>query len=212
MVCIRAGGRGRRSGVGQTSRNPRLPTSNTCGRSSASTASIATIRTRRPTTLRSWSAYERLRKGGASGEAIQPGDLENSYLWLSGEPRRRAPHAAQPGQDPGRKAQRVIKQWILGGGLKDSGSTTPRRPKPAVSFSVVAGATRPAGPPGSDARGAVAEADRRHSAGRGDYGHRFQPLGARWWRWRARSRSRAATPTSQAAAAFYPSLKAFPTY
>ena len=68
-------------------------------------------------------SYERLRKGGASGEAIQPGDAENSYLWLlvshKGEPHM------PPNQDkiPAAKLD-VIKQWILAGALKDSGWAT----------------------------------------------------------------------------------------
>jgi len=89
--------------------------------------------------------YERVRKGGASGEAIEPGSLENSSLWLvmthASEPRM------PPNQDKIAAAKLdVIKQWILGGAPKDSGSPAAAAKKPAVSLSVAAGASRPAGP------------------------------------------------------------------
>ena len=43
-------------------------------------------------------SYERLRKGGASGQAITPGDLDNSYLYAAGDPQGSAVHAAEDRQ------------------------------------------------------------------------------------------------------------------
>lgn len=89
--------------------------------------------------------YERLRKGGASGEAVQPGDADNSYLWLL------VSHASEPRMPPNQDkipaaTLDVLKLWILGGALKDSGSPVDAAKKPSVSLSVVAGAAKPAGP------------------------------------------------------------------
>ena len=90
-------------------------------------------------------SYERLRKGGASGEAVEPGDLGNSYLWLLVS-HESEPHMP-PNQDkiPAAKLE-IIKQWISGGALKDSGSAAQAAKKPTVSLSVAVGSAKPSGP------------------------------------------------------------------
>ena len=89
-------------------------------------------------------SYERLRKGGASGPAITPGDLDNSYLYAL------VTHKDQPYMPP--KTDKlpqdklaVIKQWILDGGLKDSGAKA-EVAKPTTNLAMSSGAARPAGP------------------------------------------------------------------
>jgi hypothetical protein len=89
--------------------------------------------------------YERIRKGGASGEAIQPGDPANSNLFLL------VTHASEPHMPPNQDKIaaakiEILKQWIQGGALKDSGSSGEAAKKPAMSLSVVAGAAKPKGP------------------------------------------------------------------
>jgi mono/diheme cytochrome c family protein len=90
-------------------------------------------------------SYERVLKGGASGEAVKAGSVDDSYLWQlvshQGEP------SMPPKQDklPEAKLQ-VIKQWILDGALKDAGSSAQAAAKPKLDLSMSAGAGRPAGP------------------------------------------------------------------
>lgn len=89
--------------------------------------------------------YESVMAGGAAGAAIEPGDPDSSYLWSlvthQGSP------AMPPNSDklPDAKLE-VIKQWILGGALKDSGSKAIAKKQPTVDLSATAGAARPAGP------------------------------------------------------------------
>ena len=45
-------------------------------------------------------SYDRIRKGGASGEVITPGDPDGSYLYLAGHAQGPAAHAARRRQDP----------------------------------------------------------------------------------------------------------------
>jgi hypothetical protein len=90
-------------------------------------------------------SYERIRKGGASGEVISPGDVDGSYLF------KLISHTDEPHMPPGGgkiPADKIdiIRQWIAGGALKDSGSKAVVK-KPTVSLEMTGGATRPAGPP-----------------------------------------------------------------
>ena len=89
-------------------------------------------------------SYERVRKGGASGEAITPGDPDGSYLFTL------VTHKDQPHMPP--RADKIpadkietLRQWIAGGALKDSGAKAEVK-KPAVNLAMTGGATRPAGP------------------------------------------------------------------
>jgi len=90
-------------------------------------------------------SYERLMAGGASGAVIEPGDLDSSWLWDL------VTHQDEPAmplnQDklPDAKLE-VIKQWILGGALKNSGAAAPVQKKPTVDLSLSAGSGKPEGP------------------------------------------------------------------
>ena len=90
-------------------------------------------------------SYERVRKGGASGEVVSPGDVDGSYLF------KLVSHTDEPHMPPGggkipAEKIEILRQWIAGGALKDSGSKAVVK-KPAVSLAMTAGAARPAGPP-----------------------------------------------------------------
>ncbi|MHC4403608.1 MAG: WD40 domain-containing protein [Planctomycetota bacterium] len=91
-------------------------------------------------------AYETLMEGGASGEIVVAGDLESSWLWDL------ITHQDEPAmplnQDklPDEKLE-VIKQWILGGAIKDSGSKAATSKQPKIDLSLSAGAARPEGEP-----------------------------------------------------------------
>ena len=90
--------------------------------------------------------YERIRKGGASGDAITPGDPENSYLWNLVS-HQSEPHMP-PMQDKLAAAKLdLIKRWIAGGALKDSGSKADAPKRPAISLAISAGSAKPEGPP-----------------------------------------------------------------
>lgn len=89
--------------------------------------------------------YESVMAGGAAGAAIEPGDLESSYLW-SLVTHQDSP-AMPPNSDklPDAKLD-VIKQWILGGALKDSGSKAAVKKQSSLDFSAQAGSGKPTGP------------------------------------------------------------------
>jgi hypothetical protein len=89
--------------------------------------------------------YETLMAGGASGEVIKPGDPDDSYLYAL-VTHKDTPHMP-PNQDrlPEAKLE-VIRQWIAGGALKDSGSTVKAKKEPAVELALASGAGRPGGP------------------------------------------------------------------
>lgn len=92
-------------------------------------------------------SYERIVKGGAAGAAVTPGDVGGSYLWqlVSHESEPHMP----PNQDKIAAAKLdLIKRWIAGGALKDSGSKAAEaKPKTAMTFAVSSGAGKPNGPP-----------------------------------------------------------------
>ena len=89
-------------------------------------------------------SYERILKGGASGEAIKPGSLDDSYLWQLVSHQQEPSMPPKQDKLPEAKLQ-VIKQWILGGALKEAGSKAVAVAKPKVDLSMSAGAGRPAG-------------------------------------------------------------------
>jgi len=90
-------------------------------------------------------SYASLMHGGAGGEVIAPGDLDNSRLWAL------VSHTEEPKMPPNQdkladaKLQ-VIKAWILGGALENAGSTAKAGKKPAMNLSLSAGSAKPAGP------------------------------------------------------------------
>jgi len=90
-------------------------------------------------------SYDRVMAGGASGEAIKPGDVDGSYLWRLVN--RLDEPAMPPKQDKLADAKlQVIKQWILGGALRDSGSVARVMTAPKVDLTASAGAAKPSGP------------------------------------------------------------------
>jgi WD40 repeat protein len=94
----------------------------------------------------SLATYGAVMTGGASGAVIEPGDLDSSRLWALvahiDEP------AMPPMQDklPDAKLE-VIKKWILGGALENSGSVAKVKKGPSLQMTVTSGAARPEGPP-----------------------------------------------------------------
>lgn len=88
--------------------------------------------------------YGRVMVGGAGGEVVLSGDLESSRLWMlvSHQEEPKMP----PEQDKLPEAKlAVIKAWIEGGALENSGSTAkPKKPKANLMQS--SGAARPEGP------------------------------------------------------------------
>jgi len=90
--------------------------------------------------------YAAMMRGGASGEVVEPGDLESSRLW------RLVAHEETPEMPPKQDklpeaALTTIKQWIVGGALEKSGSVAKVKAKPKVELSAAAGAGKPEGPP-----------------------------------------------------------------
>jgi WD40 repeat protein len=85
-------------------------------------------------------------RGGAGGEVVLVGDLDNSRLWdlvnHTGEPKM------PPEQDklPDAKLQ-TIRAWILGGLLENAGSLAKASKKPAIDLGLSAGSAKPAGEP-----------------------------------------------------------------
>ncbi len=89
-------------------------------------------------------SYERIRKGGASGEAITPGDPDGSYLF-SLVTHKDQPHMPPGGDKIAANKIETIRQWIAGGALKDSGAKVEVK-KAAVNLAMASGASRPEGP------------------------------------------------------------------
>jgi mono/diheme cytochrome c family protein len=90
--------------------------------------------------------YTSMMQGGGSGAVIEPGDAENSYLYMlvthNSEP------AMPPKQDKLAAASLdLIKKWIDGGALENAGSKA-MIAKPKFDLSLTASPTgRPEGPP-----------------------------------------------------------------
>jgi hypothetical protein len=89
-------------------------------------------------------SYDRIRKGGASGDCVTAGDVDGSYLM------KLVSHKDQPFMPP--NAEKIsdvkvelLRQWILGGLLKDSGSKAEVK-KPSLNLAMKSGAKRPDGP------------------------------------------------------------------
>ena len=90
-------------------------------------------------------SYERVRKGGASGEAITPGDPDGSYLYTL-VTHKDQPHMPPRGDKIAAAKLETLRQWIAAGALKDSGAKAEIK-KPTVNLAMAGGAARPAGPP-----------------------------------------------------------------
>ncbi|HEY2838888.1 MAG TPA: c-type cytochrome domain-containing protein [Pirellulales bacterium] len=90
--------------------------------------------------------YAALMRGGASGEVIEPGDIDASRLW------KLVSHEEAPEMPPSQDklpeaALTTIKQWIAGGALEKSGSVAKMKAKPKVELAAAGGAGKPEGPP-----------------------------------------------------------------
>ena len=90
-------------------------------------------------------SYETLMEGGASGAIIEPGDLESSWFWDL------ITHQDEPSMPPNADKMpddklAVIRKWIEGGALKDSGSKAAVKKQPTMDLSLSAGAGKPDGP------------------------------------------------------------------
>ncbi|MBX3437063.1 MAG: hypothetical protein KF861_06205 [Planctomycetaceae bacterium] len=89
--------------------------------------------------------YAALRAGGGSGEVVEPGDLDASYLWSL------VTHESEPAMPPGQpklpEAElATIQKWILGGLLKDAASKADL-PKKSTISRIEVSTERPPGPP-----------------------------------------------------------------
>ena len=90
-------------------------------------------------------SYETLMEGGASGAIIEPGDLESSWFWDL------ITHQDEPSMPPNADKMpdeklAVIRKWIEGGALKDSGSKAAVKKQPTMDLGLSAGAGKPDGP------------------------------------------------------------------
>jgi WD40 repeat protein len=90
-------------------------------------------------------SYERLRKGGASGEVIAPGDPDGSYLF-SVVSHKSEPHMPPSGDKIPADKIEILRKWIAAGALKDSGSKVAVK-KSSLNLAMTTGAARPEGPP-----------------------------------------------------------------
>src|SRR5688572_23184059 len=90
--------------------------------------------------------YAATMRGGAGGEVVLAGDLESSRLYglVSHVEEPKMP----PEQDKLPEAKlAIIKNWILGGALENSGSTARPSINPKVDLSATSGFKRPEGQP-----------------------------------------------------------------
>lgn len=91
-------------------------------------------------------SFAGLMKGGASGQVVVPGDLDASRLW-SLVSHKESPQMP-PGQDKlAEKKLNLIRDWILGGALENSGSTAKIAKRPSIDLKASAGGKKPEGPP-----------------------------------------------------------------
>ena len=90
--------------------------------------------------------FPAMMRGGASGQVVVPGDPDNSRLWLL------VSHLDTPEMPPEQdklpeEKLAVLKAWIAGGALENSGSTANIKKKPAIDLAATSGSARPEGPP-----------------------------------------------------------------
>ena len=91
--------------------------------------------------------YTNLMQGGGSGEVVDPGDPDGSYLFLL------VTHESEPFMPPKsdklpKQMLATIEQWIKGGALETSGSKARVSKKPTFDFSLKSAPSgKPAGPP-----------------------------------------------------------------
>lgn len=91
-------------------------------------------------------SFTALTQGGASGAVIEAGDPNASRLW------KLVAHEDQPAMPPEQdklpeEKLALVKRWLEGGALENSGSTAKVKPKPTVDLAASAGFKRPEGAP-----------------------------------------------------------------
>ena len=92
------------------------------------------------------TTYTSLMQGGSSGEVIDPGNTEDSYLYSL------VTHDSEPNMPPksdklAKASLETIRKWIAGGALENSGSKPIARKKTFALATQGSGTKRPAGPP-----------------------------------------------------------------
>jgi hypothetical protein len=91
--------------------------------------------------------FTAMQAGGSSGEVVEPGDIESSYLWLV------VNHDSEPFMPPNSDKMpaemlAVIKAWIEGGALETKSSKAVVKPKKQMELALTfASNERPEGPP-----------------------------------------------------------------
>ena len=122
----------------------RLLTTITFDQSFGNTVFPAIVRTRRKSDL-ALDAYTTLIEGGASGEVVFAGDLDNSRLWDL------VSHQDEPSMPP--DADKLpddkldlIRLWIEGGVLENSGSVANLKKKPGLAMLMPVNSGKPEGP------------------------------------------------------------------
>lgn len=85
-------------------------------------------------------------RGSSSGEIIAAGDLDSSRLWAV------ISHSDEPKMPPNQdrisdEKLALVKAWIVGGALENSGSTAKVKKQPTMDLSQSAGSGKPSGPP-----------------------------------------------------------------
>ncbi len=89
--------------------------------------------------------FAAIMQGGASGGVVEPGNPDGSRLW--GLVNHTEEPKMPPNQDKLADAKlAIIKAWIVGGALENSGSTAKVK-KPSMNLAVSGGSGKPAGPP-----------------------------------------------------------------
>lgn len=91
-------------------------------------------------------SFSALMQGGAGGTVVEPGDPEASRLW------KLVSHQESPAMPPEQdklsdEKLAIIKAWITGGALENSGATAKIKARPKFEMKATGGFVRPEGPP-----------------------------------------------------------------
>lgn len=92
------------------------------------------------------TTYARMMQGGASGEVVYAGDLDSSRLWALVSHQESPEMPPMQAKLPDAKLD-VIRKWIEGGALENSGSTAKIKQKPDLALAGGGGSNKPEGPP-----------------------------------------------------------------
>ena len=91
-------------------------------------------------------SFSGLMEGGSSGTVIEAGDPDSSRLYQL-VTHQKTPHMPPQSDMLPKEKLEVIRQWIAGGALENSGSKPKAADKPKLSLGKTAGAKKPEGPP-----------------------------------------------------------------